>query len=212
MIGYGETRPMPVRVAGPSPESRVHGVATNRDLLVESRCEPEFRAGAIDTTALPNATTPDSGHREQPAGVNGARGGGGTMAAQAERRSATTILGPAVRLPHPAQRTAAGEFHLRRRRGGRGLRFERGRVRVSVNGETVDVVPALQRHGDLVDAEIDGVRRGYRVLSDGLDVYVDSSLGASALREIDRFPDPSTLAEARIAGGADAGEPWCASR
>lgn len=66
---------------------------------------------------------------------------------------------------------------------------------MSVNGETVDVV-LLSATGDLVDAEIDGVRRGYRVLRDGLDVYVDSSLGTSALREIDRFPDPSTLAEA----------------
>ena len=54
----------------------------------------------------------------------------------------------------------------------------------------------LSATGTLVDAEIDGVRRRYRVTRCGAAHYVDSALGSSALSEVERFPDPSTLAEA----------------
>ncbi len=197
VIGYGETRADAcARVARALTESRVHGVATNRDLLVGILREPEFRAGAIDTGYLERH---DPGRlmatASNPLALT-VHAAVAALSAQAERRSATTILGGLPSgfrtLPSAPQRVSftSGDAEV-----DVAYRFERGRVRVSVNGETVDVV-LLSATGDLVDAEIDGVRRGYRVLRDGLDVYVDSSLGTSALREIDRFPDPSTLAEA----------------
>jgi biotin carboxyl carrier protein len=57
-------------------------------------------------------------------------------------------------------------------------------------------VNLITASGQMVDAEIDGVRRRYKVVRDGLDYYVDSALGSTTLREVERFPDPTTLAEA----------------
>ncbi|HRD10361.1 MAG TPA: biotin carboxylase N-terminal domain-containing protein [Mycobacterium sp.] len=197
VIGYGDTRAEAcARVARALTESRVHGVATNRDLLVGILREPEFQAGAIDTGYL---------ERHDPSRLMAAANNPlalpvhaavAALATQAERRTTTTVL-PGLpsgfRTLHSAPQQVSFTF------GDTDVevtyRFERGRVRVSVDGETLDVV-LFGATVDLVDAEIDGVRRRYRVLRDGLDVYVDSALGASALREVDRFPDPSSLTEA----------------
>jgi biotin carboxyl carrier protein len=43
---------------------------------------------------------------------------------------------------------------------------------------------------DLVDLELDGVRRRVRVDRDGPVRYADSALGASTLTELTRFPEP----------------------
>ena len=48
---------------------------------------------------------------------------------------------------------------------------------------------------DLVDAEIDGVRRRYRVSVAGDVQYVDSALGSTVLQGVPRFPDPSSMQE-----------------
>ena len=46
-----------------------------------------------------------------------------------------------------------------------------------------------------MDAEIDGIRRRYRVKCVGSTHYVDSSLGSTALAELERFPDPAVINE-----------------
>ncbi|MGO8887659.1 MAG: acetyl/propionyl/methylcrotonyl-CoA carboxylase subunit alpha, partial [Streptosporangiaceae bacterium] len=53
VIGYGPTRDAARRtLAGALSRARLHGVVTNRDLLVGILREPEFAAGAIDTGYL----------------------------------------------------------------------------------------------------------------------------------------------------------------
>jgi biotin carboxyl carrier protein len=47
---------------------------------------------------------------------------------------------------------------------------------------------------DLVDMELDGVRRRVRVDRDGPARYADSALGASTLTELPRFPELATEA------------------
>jgi acetyl/propionyl-CoA carboxylase alpha subunit len=197
VIGYAHTRDEAcARLARALTESRIHGVSTNRDLLVGILREPEFQAGAIDTGYL---------ERHDPAGLMAAAGNPGTLpvhaavaalAAQAERRAVTPVL-PGLpsgfrTLPSAPQQVSytSGDAQV-----DVCYRFDRKTVRVSVDDRSLDVA-LLSASGDLVDAEIDGVRRHYRVLRDGRDVYVDSALGATALREVERFPDPSSLAEA----------------
>ncbi|MCX2932391.1 biotin/lipoyl-binding protein [Mycobacterium sp. CVI_P3] len=196
VIGYGTTRDDAcARVARALTETRVHGVATNRDLLIGILREPEFLSGAIDTGYLDRhdpaalmTTTAD---------VNGPTIHAliAALADQAQRRATTAVL---PGLPS----------------GWRTLPSADQRVTFTVNGETLDVayrfgrnaltafvagqelaVRLIEASPDLVDAEIDGVRRRYRVKRDGLDHYVDSALGSTSLREVDRFPDPASLNE-----------------
>ncbi|TDO18089.1 acetyl/propionyl-CoA carboxylase alpha subunit [Mycobacterium sp. BK086] len=195
VIGYGATRDEAcARVARALSETRVHGVATNRDLLIGILREPEFLSGAIDTGYLdrhtPAALVGEGAATAQVHALVAA------LAAQADRRSTTPVL-PGLpsgwrTLPCADQRVAftVGETEI-----DVSYRFTRGEVDASVAGARL----AVRLHSPsatLVDAEIDGVRRQYRVVRDGLDHYVDSTLGSTALRETERFPDPTSVAEA----------------
>jgi propionyl-CoA carboxylase alpha chain len=195
VIGFGQTRDEACsRVARALRETLIHGVVTNRELLIAILREPEFRSGAIDTgyldrhdPALLMAAETD------PTAVHAAVA---ALAAQAGRRIETPLL-PGLpsgfrtlaAQPQIASFTVADEtVHVR-------YRFDRDTWSVSVD-DWRPQIRLLSATGALVDAEIDGVRRRYRVTRCGPAHYVDSALGSTALSEVERFPDPSTLAEA----------------
>ncbi|MDM2014620.1 biotin carboxylase N-terminal domain-containing protein [Mycobacteroides abscessus] len=194
IIGYGATRDEACRrVARALRETRVHGVTTNRDLLVAVLCEPEFRAGAIDTGYLqrhdPSALLASGEVAAQTHAVVAA------IAAQAQRRQLTPIL---PGLPS-GWRTLPSNDQIVEYEIGADIvqvryRFGRDNVHVAV-GDWQPDVRILSAVANLVDAEIDGVRRRYRVAVNGSVHYVDSALGSSALREVPRFPDPSSIQE-----------------
>jgi acetyl/propionyl-CoA carboxylase alpha subunit len=197
VIGFGHTRDEAcARLARALTETRVHGVATNRDLLIAILREPEFRAGAIDTAYL---------ERHDPATLlTGTRGIDNSaihalvaaLAAQAERRATTSIL---PRLPSGWRTLPSADQRVNFTLGDTTIdvayRFHRGNLVASV-AHTEFSVSLIKASGQMVDAEVDGVRRRYKVFRDGLDYYVDSALGSTTLREVERFPDPTTLAEA----------------
>jgi propionyl-CoA carboxylase alpha chain len=195
VIGYGRTRDEAcAKVARALRESLIHGVTTNRDLLVGILREPDFRSGAIDTGYLQRHdpaqlmapdTDPSSTHAIVAA-----------LAAQAARRAETPLL-PGLpsgwrTLPSQKQNVAftVGDDRLDVR-----YRFERGTWTASANGWQPEI-RVLSATAALVDAEIDGVRRRYRITRCGAAHYVDSALGATTLREVERFPDPSAVQEA----------------
>ncbi|TAM72270.1 biotin carboxylase N-terminal domain-containing protein [Mycobacterium sp.] len=196
VIGYGADRDEACsKVARALRDSRIHGVTTNRDLLVGILREAEFRAGAIDTGYL---------DRHDPAAL---MGGGraatarlhavvAALAAQAGRRAESTVL-PGLpsgwrTLPNQPQRVA---FTVGDDRFDVDYRFERAALTVSV-GQWEPDVDVVGASASLVDAEIDGVRRRYRITRWGTMHYVDSTVGSTALQEVERFPDPSAAAEA----------------
>jgi acyl-CoA carboxylase subunit alpha len=196
VIGYGSTRDEACsRLARALRETRVHGVITNRDLLLGILGESEFRLGAIDTGYL---------ERHDPALLMAGKNEGaavGThalvaaMAAQAGRRSLSTVL-PGLpsgwrTLPSQDQTVSfvVGDDTVEV-----SYRFDRGRVTAAVDEQSREV-RIRAASATLVDAEIDGVRRRYRVSCCGATHYVDSALGSTALTEVDRFPDPSSRAE-----------------
>jgi biotin carboxyl carrier protein len=76
--------------------------------------------------------------------------------------------------------------------------FTRSRAEVSVNGGPALPVLLHACTPDLVDFELDGVRRTVRVDRAGDARYADSALGASVLAEQPRFP----LHEAHVAPGS----------
>ena len=207
VIGYGPTRDDARRVlAGALARARLHGVITNRDLLVGILREPEFRAGTVDTGYLAGtglASWPATARPRRPTCWPR------RWPARPHRRLTTPGAGhPAVGLAQQPERGPAGRRYETRRphRRGAGTRFGRdGRsVRAQVDGEPLPGVVLHAATPERVDLETGGVRRVIAVRRVGLVSYVDSALGHSALAEAERFPDPAGRRAGRLAAGPDA--------
>jgi biotin carboxyl carrier protein len=74
-------------------------------------------------------------------------------------------------------------------------RIRGDRVDAEVDGVAMQAF-VLAADPDVVDLEIGGTRRVYRVHRVGTDTYVDASDGSTALSETPRFGDPAKLAPA----------------
>ena len=178
--------------------SQIHGVRTNRDLLVGVLTEPEFLAGDIDTAYL---------DRHDPADL--AR----STAEDARLAAVAAALADAAGARHtaPVGRSLPG--------GWRNLPSLPQRRAYAVGEDTVEVAYRWTRDGlvveepevggvDVVAAEphtvvlsVAGVRSRYAVTrhagEDG-EVHVDGPDGSTTLRTVPRFTDPS----ARLAAGS----------
>jgi propionyl-CoA carboxylase alpha chain len=197
VIGYGADRHEACsRVARTLRETVVHGVTTNRDLLVGILREPEFRSGAIDTGYLERHPPAELMAGTDGVGVTRTHALVAAVAAQAIRRAEATVL---PRLPSGWRTLHSQDQTVSFTVGGDAVevkyRFDRGRLTAAVD-EWCPEVRVLSASVTLVDVEIDDVRRRYRVTRCGATHYVDSSLGSSALTEVERFPDPSATQEA----------------
>ena len=198
VIGYGQTRDEACRrVARALRETRIHGVTTNRNLLIGILREDDFRAGAIDTGYLQRHDPAQLGLPD-PTAVR-THAVAAALAAMTQRRHQTTIL---PGLPSGWRNLASQDQVVQYQVGDRDTEVIEVRYRVQRDGIRVTVgdwQPQVQINsaaGEMVDADIDGVRRRYRVARFGDVDYVDSSLGSTALQEVPRFPDPSTIQEA----------------
>lgn len=197
VIGYGADREEAChRVARALRDSRIHGVTTNRDLLVGILREPQFRDGAIDTGYLDRHDLAALMGTDSNADTARLHAVVAALAAQAGRRAATTVL---PGLPS-GWRTLVSQpqmvsFTLGDDRFDVAYRFERAALTISV-GDWHPDVEVISASAALVDADIDGVRRRYRITRSGSVHYIDSPAGSTALQEVDRFPDPTAAAEA----------------
>ena len=198
VIAHGRTRLDAARtLARALRQAELHGVTTNRDLLVGVLREEEFLAGKTDTGYLT---------RHDPAELGATAGGGirqaaaAALAAQAGNRASARVLGG---LPSgwrnvggAPQRTSytLGERTLevayRLNLHGRGLDLR-------VDGESIGgSVALLSASPDAVELEIDGVRRAYAVHRTAGWSFVDGPDGSAALAEVPRFADPNAVAHA----------------
>jgi acetyl/propionyl-CoA carboxylase alpha subunit len=195
VIGYGSTRDEACsKVARALQETLIHGVQTNRNLLIGILREPEFRAGAIDTGYL-DRHDPAALMASDPAAIR-THALVAALADQAGRRQQTQIL---PGLP-PGWRTLPSQpqsvsYTVDDETLDVTYQFQRGTLTATIAGWSPPV-RILSSSATLIDAEIDGVRRGYRVARSGAAHYVDSALGSTALYEVERFPDPSAIQEA----------------
>ncbi len=198
VIAHGRTRAEAARrLARALERAEIHGVTTNRDLLVAILREPEFLAGGTDTGYLTRhdpaalATAPAeatalhaAGGRPGPAGARTGRRRrswarcrpAGATSIPPRSRSATTR--PARGTPWPTTSPAVPS-----RRPSTANPWERR--------STAHAATATH-----VDLEVDGTRRQYRVHRAGAETYVDASNGSSALAEVPRFGDPQRAAPA----------------
>ncbi len=173
---------------------RIHGVTTNRDLLVRTLRHPSFLAGDTDTgfldrIGLKQLAAPladeDAVRRHAIAAA---------LAGQAARRQQARVL---ATIPSGFRNNAAGPQHTTYRIGERTVtvdyRFGRsGRVlaELEVDGSTVEV-DEIEAHPNLVRLSLGGVTRCYQVDRAGPAAYVDGPDGSSSFEEEDRFPTVS---------------------
>ncbi len=193
VIAHGATRDEACRrLARVLAETRVHGITTNRDLLVAVLREPGFRAGEIDTGYLgrhPELTSPPVD-----AGVVALHAAAAVLADAAGRRATA----PVQRAVPSGWRNVPGvdqvavlahgddelEVRYRRRRDG-------WRVRV---GDTALDLGAVQATAERVQLTVGGVRRVLAVHRVGDDVFVDGPGGSTWFTEVPRFPVPGSQA------------------
>ena len=197
VIAHGRTRADAARrLARALQTAQIHGLTTNRDLLVAILREPGFLAGATDTGYLT---------RHDPATLAASGAASSTarhalvaaLARQVVNRAAAPVLGTlpsgwrnVVSAPQRVSYNAAGEQY------DVAYRVLGDAVQASVNGVPLGQTLRHTASPDRVDLEIDGIRRVYRVHRVGPGTYVDASDGSSALTEVPRFGDPEKLAPA----------------
>ncbi|MCW2582577.1 MAG: Methylcrotonoyl-CoA carboxylase [Klenkia sp.] len=193
VIAHGATRDEACRrLARALAETRVHGIVTNRDLLVAVLREPEFRAGEIDTGYLdrhPELTSPVPDSE-----VVALHAAAVVLADAAARRAAARVQRPVPsgwrNVPSVDQVTVLAhgddELEVRYRRTRDGWR-----VRV---GDTALDVGAVQVTSERVLLTVGGVRRSLAVHRVGEEVFVDGPAGSTTFTEVPRFPVPGSQA------------------
>jgi acetyl/propionyl-CoA carboxylase alpha subunit len=194
VIAHGRTRAEAARtLARALVTAQIHGVTTNRDLLVGILREPEFLAGRTDTGYLT---------RHDPTALSAGAAGGpvhavaAALAAQAGNRAAAAVLGG---IPSGWRNVGGTPQQVAYTLGERTVEvaytFRRSGLDVSVDGEPLDV-RLLRATPDAVDLEVGGIRRRYAVHRVAGWSFVDGPDGSAALAEVPRFADPNAAAHA----------------
>ncbi len=188
VIAWAPTRAEAARsLAAVLARAQIHGVTTNRDLLVRILRHPEFAAGGTDTHFLERHSPADLGRPLAGEEAERLHAAAAALAAQAERRAGARVL---ATLPS-GWRNNPSRLHTTAYEGRAGrleVGYRLGRdARLEVNGtELAATVEAATP--DEVVLRTDSVARRFAVHLTGGVAYVDSPLGASALREEARFP------------------------
>ncbi|MGP3687737.1 ATP-binding protein [Streptomyces sp. IBSNAI002] len=182
VVAHAPTRAEAVRVlAHALAGARIHGLTTNRELLVRSLRHPEFAAGQ-----------PDTGFYER------------HLPALTEGTPDATLSALAAAL---AEAAPAEDAPLAARLGGwRNVRSQPRTRRYTVAGTEYQAayhpvshpgVRVLSAGPTLVTLEVDGIRRLFHVKqnSNSSDLYVDSVLGSHTLTPVPRFADPQDRTE-----------------
>ncbi|MGY3517528.1 ATP-binding protein [Micromonospora sp. PTRAS2] len=217
LVAWAPTRAEATRLlAGALARAELHGVTTNRDLLVRVLRSPAFAAAEVDTGFLdrhPDVFAPLLPADELPLAALAA-----ALASAAARRAAAPVL---AGLPS-GWRNVPSFPQVTRYAGPDGDGIE-VRYRLDRTGALADCAvsagdsaPPAEGSGppaarplppsvvlvaaapDRVVLDVDGVRRAYSVHRVGSQVFVDGPDGAASLTELPRFPLPT----AELAAGS----------
>ncbi len=176
--------------------ARIHGLVTNRDLLVRVLRHPAFLAGQTDTAffdthGLAELAAPLAGEEALRLSAIAA-----ALADAAARQASAKVLGG---LP-PGWRNVPSQFQRKEfEEHSVGYRIDRGAL--VLDGTVLDGredVRLVSMSPDVVELEVAGVRRRFEVASYPGLVCVDSALGPVTLTPADRFTDPG----ASVAAGS----------
>ena len=194
VISYAPTRTRAARVlADTLARTRLHGLRTNRELLVNVLCHPAFLAGDTDTAffdthGLDALATPLIGDR----GVRLAAIAAGLADAAHNRATATVLAG----VPSGWRNVVSGNQHKTFRDDDgteHRVSYRFTRTGVSLPDDPAVTVDSVNTH-EVVLAE-SGVATAFVISRHGDQVYVDSARGSVALTAVPRFPEPGSVVE-----------------
>ncbi|GGM59876.1 acetyl/propionyl-CoA carboxylase subuit alpha [Micromonospora sonchi] len=217
VIAWAPTRAEAARaLAGALARAELHGVATNRDLLVRVLRSPQFGAVDVDTGFLDRH--PELFAPLLPAGDVPLVALAAALASAAARRASAPVLRG---LPSGWRNVPA--FPQVTRFTGRDGNEIESRYRLNragglaewsaspspaaagntpaAEGSAADAMPAVtmvEAYPERVVLDVAGVRRAYRVHRVGSEIFVDGPDGAARLAELPRFPLPT----AKLAAGS----------
>jgi len=164
--------------------ARLHGVVTNRDLLVRVLTCDEFHEGGTDTAFLDRhpevfepllSTVDDRAHSALAAALSGVDSGSALPAGW------RNVFSQQQRVAYDAP---WGRVEL-------GYRLDRTGSLAGWSADGVDQPPTeATRTGDQVVVVTEGLRRAFTVRRIGASSYVDGPVGAVSLVEVPRFPLP----------------------
>ncbi|MGW4088490.1 acetyl/propionyl/methylcrotonyl-CoA carboxylase subunit alpha [Nocardia sp. NPDC004750] len=194
VISYAETRSEAARLlASALHRAKIHGLVTNRDLLVRVLRHPAFLAGDTDTAfftthGLDALAAPLVSESDEALSIVAA-----ALADAAANRGSARVGGGLPsgwrNLPSQSQRKS----YESRTTGTHEVGYRFGRTAVTVDGH--DGLALVESAPDRVVLSVPGerrpVRRQFEVARYGDQVYVDSPLGPVALRRLPRFSDPA---------------------
>ncbi|WP_395690219.1 acetyl/propionyl/methylcrotonyl-CoA carboxylase subunit alpha [Nocardioides sp.] len=181
VVAYAGTRTAAARkLASVLSRARIHGLVTNRDLLVSILRDPTFQAGEVSTDFLAGFETDRSTSASADAVVAAA-----IALAEVARERRTVQRGIPVawrNVPSQPQRTVFettdGEQVTAEWWGGR-------------DGYEVEGHEVVAASATAVTLETEGVRATYRIAVNGADVDVDGPRGHVRLGLVPRFVDPA---------------------
>ncbi|GAB2639433.1 biotin carboxylase N-terminal domain-containing protein [Prescottella soli] len=191
VISYAPTRAQAAQVlASALARTRLHGLQTNRDLLVNVLRHPAFLAGDTDTAffdthGLDSLARPLADENAERLSALAA-----AVADAAANRAAAPVLGALPsgwrNLPSQPQSKRYNGIH-----GDHDIRYLL--TRSGLRAEDFDDVALVSSTPDRVVLDVGGLQRRFDVARYGDRVCVDSPLGPVTLTALARFVDPSTV-------------------
>ncbi|MCG7610317.1 MULTISPECIES: biotin carboxylase N-terminal domain-containing protein [Mycobacterium] len=189
VISYAPTRRQAATVlADALARTRIHGLRTNRDLLVNVLRHPAFLDGATDTAFFDTHGLDTLAAPLADVGVVTLSALAAALADAAHNRSTARVFGAAP----SGWRNLASGYQSRTYRDAAGdevpVRYRFTRTGVDLPDD--DGVSLLSATPDRVVLSVNGVDRTFDVATYGDQVFVDSPLGPVQLTALPRFPDP----------------------
>jgi acyl-CoA carboxylase subunit alpha len=195
VISYAPTRRQAALVlADALARTHLHGLRTNRELLVNVLRHPAFLDGATDTAFF---DTHDLAQLSAPLADEATvrlSAIAAALADAAHNRTTATAMGS---IPSGWRNLASG-YQVKTYRDDADVehrveyRFTRTGLVLAAD-EAVELVSAIQDEAVLADDQ--GVARSYAVRRYGQDVYIDSARGPVHLTALPRFPEPGSAVE-----------------
>lgn len=189
LIAHAPTRQeAALRLASALERLRVHGVNTNRDLLVAILRHEAFLAGDT-TTGFIDRYSP-ARRRDVPAAELARAALAAALAAQQTRRTEARVLAtiPSGWRNNPSAMQEVRYRHRDQEVTVRYLRDRRGSFSYQVE-DLSGVALILEWGSGRISLEIDGLRQAFTVTSDGPRHWVQTPAGEVELTEVPRFPE-----------------------